>query len=161
MVKKGFDKEIDLSSLIKPKYIVLSLKQNKKTGIIKELADLANKYIRLKNNKVLLNAILERERLGSTALGNGIAIPHAKIKNLKKPLLILGRAEEGVDFDSLDGEKTYLFFLLISPQDKVGLHLKILAKISHLIKDKFIIELLKKAKDKNEILKIISNFKNQ
>jgi len=73
-------------------------------------------------------------------------------------LLILGRLAEGVDFDALDGEKTYLFFMLILPQEEIGLHLKILAKISHLVKDKFVVERLKKVKDKHEIFEIIFSF---
>jgi len=151
-------KDIKLPDLLKEKYIELDLKEKEKTKLIAELVDIIAKPSRIKNGKTLFKAILEREKLGSTAIGNGIAVPHAKIKGIKKPLLILGRSFEGVDFNSLDGEKTYLFFMLISPQEEVGLHLKILAKISHLVKDKFIIERLKKVKDKHEIFQIISGF---
>jgi len=150
--------DIKLPDLLKEKYIELDLKEKEKTKLIAELVDLVAKPSRIKDEKALFKAILEREKLGSTAIGNGIAIPHAKIRGIKKPLLILGRSPEGVDFDALDGEKTYLFFMLISPQEEVGLHLKILAKISHLIKDKFVVERLKKVKDKHEIFEIISGF---
>ena len=150
-------RDIKLSDLLKEKYIELDLKEKEKTKLIAELIDIAAKPGRIKNG-ALFKAILEREKLGSTAIGNGIAIPHVKIKGVKKPLLILGRSAEGVDFDSLDGEKTYLFFMLISPQEEVGLHLKILAKISHLVRDKFVVERLKKIKDKHEIFEIISGF---
>ena len=150
--------DIKLPDLLKEKYIELDLKEKEKTKLIAELVDLVAKSSRIKDGKVLFKAILEREKLGSTGIGNGVAIPHAKIKGIKKPLLILGRSPEGVDFDSLDGENTYLFFMLISPQEEVGLHLKILARISHLVKDKFIVERLKKAKDKHEVFEIISGF---
>jgi fructose-specific phosphotransferase system IIA component len=151
-------RDIKLPDLLKEKYIELDLKGKEKTKLITELVNIVVKLSRIKDGKVLFKAILEREKLGSTAIGNGVAIPHAKIKGVKKPLLILGRSAEGVDFDALDGEKTYLFFMLISPKEKVGLHLKILAKISHVVKDKFIVERLKKIKDKHEVFEIISGF---
>jgi PTS system nitrogen regulatory IIA component len=150
-------RDIKLPDLLREKYIELDLKEKEKTKLIAELVDIAASR-RIKDRKTLFKAILEREKLGSTAIGNGIAIPHVKIKGVKKPLLILGRSAEGVDFDALDGEKTYLFFLLISPQQEVGLHLKILAKIAHLVKDKFIVERLKKVKAKHEVFEIISSF---
>jgi len=155
VVKHG---DIKLPDLLKEKYIELDLKEKEKTKLITELIDLAAKSSRIKDKKAIFKAILEREKLGSTGIGNGVAIPHVKIKEVKKPLLILGRSPGGVDFDSLDGEKTYLFFMLISPQEEVGLHLKILAKISHLVRDKFIVERLKKTKDKHEVFEIISGF---
>jgi PTS system nitrogen regulatory IIA component len=150
--------DIKLPDLLKEKYIELDLKEKEKTKLIAELVDIVAKPSRRKDGKALFKAILEREKLGSTAIGNGVAIPHAKIRGIKRPLLILGKSSEGVNFDSLDGEKTYLFFMLISPQEEVGLHLKILAKISHLVRDKFIVERLKKIKDKHEIFEIISGF---
>ena len=150
--------DIKLPDLLKDKYIELDLKEKEKPKLIAELVDMVAKPSRIKDRKAIFEAILEREKLGSTAIGNGVAIPHAKIKGIKKPLLILGRSTEGVNFDSLDGEKTYLFFMLISPQKEVGPHLKILAKISHLVKDKFVVERLKKIKDKHEIFEIISDF---
>jgi PTS system nitrogen regulatory IIA component len=150
--------DIKLPDLLKEKYIELDLKEKEKTKLIAELVDIVVKSSRIKGGESLFKAILEREKLGSTAIGNGVAIPHAKIRGIKRPLLILGKSSEGVNFDSLDGEKTYLFFMLISPQEEVGLHLKILAKISHLVRDKFIVERLKKIKDKHEIFEIISGF---
>jgi PTS system nitrogen regulatory IIA component len=158
MTKGVKHRDIKLPDLLKEKYIELDLKEKEKTKLIAELVNIVVKPSRIKDGKALYKAILEREKLGSTAIGNGVAIPHAKIKGVKKPLLILGRSAEGVDFDALDGEKTYLFFMLISPQEEVGLHLKILAKISRLVKDKFIVERLRKVEIKTEIYPIISDF---
>jgi len=158
MTEEVKHREIKLPDLLKEKYIVLDLQEKEKTKLIAELVNIVVKSSRIKNKEALFNAILEREKLGSTAIGNGVAIPHVKIKGFKKPLLILGRSIEGVNFDSLDGEKTYLFFMLISPQEKVGLHLKILAKISHLVKDKFVVERLKKIKGKHEVFELICGF---
>lgn len=149
-------REIRLSGLLKEKYINLSLKAQDKKKILLELADEVAKSSKLRDKKAFVKALLERERLGSTGIGNSLAIPHAKINEVKDFILVFGRKEEGVDFGALDGEKTFLFFILASPKNEVGGHLKIMAKISHLAKDKFVIESLKKAKDEKAILKIIS-----
>lgn len=154
-------KEVSLSSLLKEKFINLELKSNEKLSVMSELAELAAKSSKLTNKKAFLKAILEREELGSTGIGNGVAIPHAKTKMVRDFILVFGRQNSGVDFGALDGEKTYLFFALASPQEKVGAHLKILAEISRLVKDKFIVEQLKKAKDKKEIGKILLTYKKK
>jgi fructose PTS system EIIBC or EIIC component len=150
-------KAIKLSDLLNERFINLDLKGKTKKEIITELVDLISGSKKLKNKKALFEAILQREALGSTGIGDGIAIPHAKTKVTKGFILAFGRAAGGIDFGALDGEKTSLFFILASPEEEVGSHLKVLADISHLVKDKFIVSLLKKAKDKKEILKIISH----
>lgn len=153
-------KDIILCDILKQKYIELDLKGKEKKQLLAELVDLISKSGKLKNKKYLLDALLEREELGSTGIGNGVAIPHAKIDGVKEPMLAFGRAPEGVDFNSLDGEKTYIFFALISPKEEVGKHLKILAKISHIIKDKFTVNLFKKVKNAEEVLKTLSDAEN-
>lgn len=147
--------DVVLSDLLKQKYVAPELQGKDKSKLLSELVDLAHKSGKVKNKKSLLNALLEREKLGSTGIGNGVAIPHAKIEGVKEPLLVFGRASGGVDFSSLDGGQTYIFFMLISPKDEVGRHLKILARISHVIKDKFTVGRFRKAKDETEILKIL------
>ncbi|MGB4520372.1 MAG: PTS sugar transporter subunit IIA, partial [Candidatus Omnitrophota bacterium] len=84
-------------------------------------------------------------------------IPHGKSEVVRDFVLVFARCDMGIDFGALDGEKTYLFFALASPKKEVGWHLKVLAEIAHLVKDKFIVELLKKAKNKDEVLRIISS----
>lgn len=149
-------REIKLSNLLKGKFINLNLENKDKRKIIAELVGLIAQSKKLKSKKSFFDALIEREALGSTGIADGIAIPHAKTKVAEDFILAFGRSNEGVDFDALDGEKTFLFFILASPKDEIGRHLKILAEISHLVKDKFIVKLLRKAKDKNEILNIIS-----
>jgi len=149
--------EVKLSALLKEECTELDIKEKDKTKLIGELAALIARSLRGKDKKVFFNALLKRERLGSTAIGNGVAIPHAKIEGIKKVTLAFGRSLAGVDFSALDGEKTYLFFVLISPVKDVGVHLKILAKIAHLLQDKFAVYLLKKARTKKEIFKVISD----
>ena len=148
---------IKLSSLLKENLVELDLKGKDKTEIIDELVDMVASTGKVKNKKAFAAALMERERLGSTAIGNGVAVPHAKTDVINHTVLAFGRSISGVDFNSLDGEKTYLFFMLISPKEDIGSHLKILAKISHLIKDRFMVGLFKKAKNKKEVLSIISN----
>lgn len=151
-------KLIRLSKLLKPKFIELNLEGNNKIEIISELVELIASSRRLKNKKAFFKAVAERENMGSTAIGNGVAIPHAKNKGLNNFILAFAKKNEGIDFEALDGEKTFLFFVLASPEKDVGNHLKILADISRLVKDKFIIESLKKTKDKKEIIKIFGRF---
>ena len=148
---------VKLSNLLKENAVELNLEGKNKAEIISELVDIACKACGIRNKKTLTEALEEREKLGSTAIGNGVAVPHAKIDGIKQIILTFGRSSEGVDFSSLDGEKTYLFFMLISPKEDIGAHLKILAKISHLIKDRFMVGLFRKAKSKKEVLSTISN----
>lgn len=148
---------IKLSSLLKDNLINLELEGKDKSEIVDELVEIIVSSGKAKNKKALASAIMGRENLGSTAIGNGVAVPHAKIDGIKHTVLAFGRSGPGVDFNSLDGEKTHLFFMLISPKEDIGSHLKILAKISHLIKDRFMVGLFKKARSKKEVLSMIAN----
>lgn len=148
--------DVKLTQFLKEKCVGLEIRADSKKRVIAELVELIAKSGKLKDKKVFLSAVLKREKLGSTGIGNGIAMPHAKSAAVRDFTLAFARAPEGIDFGALDGEKTFVFFLLASPEKEVGLHLKMLAKISHLVKDKFIIENLIKAKSSKEILKIIS-----
>ncbi len=149
-------KVIKLSKLLKGRFINLKLKSSEKKKAIAELVEFVALSKKLKSKKAFLDAIVEREELGSTGIGNGVAIPHAKTKVAKDFILAFARKDEGIDFGALDGEKTFIFFILASPKEEVGMHLKILAEISRMVKDKFIVDLLRRAKDQKEILKIIS-----
>ena len=120
---------IKLSNLLKEKYITLALQEKTKNKVIVELVDLISQSGKVKDRKSFANAILKRERLGSTGIGNGVAIPHAKSEKVESFIIAFGRHSGGIDFGALDGEKTYLFFILASPDSDVGAHLKILADI--------------------------------
>jgi len=103
-----------------------------------------------------LNAVLsERERLGSTAIGDGIAIPHGKVSGVRSIVGVFGRCAQGVDFDSLDGKPTNLFFLLVAPEDSASLHLKALARVSRLFRDNSFRDHLMSARDSAEIYRLI------
>lgn len=158
-MKNQKSKEIRLANLLKEKCINLSLESKDKKGVIKELVDLIHAARKLKNKNDFFKAMLEREKIGSTGIGNGVAIPHVKSKLVDDFILIFARKEEGIDFGALDGENTYLFFALASPADNIGGHLKILSEISRMVKDKFIVECLRKAENKKDVLTIISRYR--
>jgi PTS system nitrogen regulatory IIA component len=102
-----------------------------------------------------MEVLIERERLGSTGIGDGIAIPHGKLANLDELLLSFGRSVSGVDFDSLDGKPAHLFFLVVAPENSAGTHLKALARISRLLKSNVVRRELMEAKDAGGIYRII------
>ncbi len=154
-------KDIKLHRLLNENLIELNLLEKNKARLLSVLVELVAKSGKLKNKKAFLRAIMEREKMGSTGIGNGVAIPHAKSKAVKALVLAFARSDSGLDFGALDGEKVHLFFMLASPEAHVGEHLKILAKISYLIKDKFTLEALRLAKAKKDVLKIISSFEKQ
>jgi len=127
-----------------------------KEGVLREMVhSLAQVETRVHEGR-LMDILLERESLGSTAIGEGVAIPHGKSKEIDKILASFGRSLPGVDFQSLDGKPTHLFFLLIAPEDSAGMHLKILAQISRLMKDPAFRKRLMKARSAEEIYTIFS-----
>ncbi len=103
----------------------------------------------------LVQVLLERERLGSTGIGMGIGIPHGKMKSLDSLMIGFGRSRKGVAFDSIDGKPVHLFFMLITPENSTGLHLKALARIARMLKNELFKEKLLRAKDRDEIISII------
>jgi PTS system nitrogen regulatory IIA component len=114
--------------------VVPALEADTKAGILAELAGRVADHHPEVDRSRLLTALEEREKLNSTALGDGVAIPHGKLPGIRRVFAAFGRSREGVDFDSLDGKPTHLFFLLVAPEDSAGAHLKALARISRLLK---------------------------
>jgi len=136
--------------------ISVDLKAKDKSEAISELCDILKSQGKIKESQPLTEALLQREKLGSTGIGQGIAIPHAKSESLDKVVAALGISKRGLDFESLDGEPVHIIFLLVAPPDSAGLHLKILARISRLLKDKFFRQSLRDAKTVEDVQKIIS-----
>jgi PTS system nitrogen regulatory IIA component len=99
---------------------------------------------------------LEREKLGSTGIGDGIAIPHGKMKGIEELVTSFGRSIKGVDFESIDNKPTHLFFLLVAPENSAGVHLKALARISRLLKDSGFRNRLMEASDRQDLFRIIA-----
>ncbi len=134
------------------------LKASTKEEVIAEMAGLLveSGAIEKKYKAKIIETLMAREALGSTAIGQGIAIPHGKSEAAEKMVAALAVSRKGVNFDSLDGELSYIFFLLIAPIDSAGPHLKILAQISRLLKDKFFRDSLKNTKSGKEMLDLVS-----
>lgn len=140
---------------LQPEDIIPDLAAEKKEDILKEMAALAvDRHPGLSAAEVL-KVLQERERLGSTGIGDGIAIPHGKLKQAKDVIAVFGRSVKGVEFNSLDGRKVHLLFLLLAPEDAVGIHLKMLARISRLLKDPSVRTRLLSAPDAEAISTII------
>jgi nitrogen PTS system EIIA component len=144
-----------ITDILNPEMVLPELKGNTKSDVLHELAGyLASKHREI--DPAALSAVLaERERLGSTAIGDGIAIPHGKLAGVNDIIGVFGRHVRGVDFDSLDGGPTHLFFLLVAPEDSASLHLKALARVSRLMKDPAFRERLSSAPDAAEIFRLI------
>jgi len=135
--------------------VIPALQGRTKDAIIPELAGhLAAVHTQIDAGR-LVEVLWERERLGSTAIGDGIAIPHGKLPGVTGVLGAFGRHLEGVDFQSLDGNPSKLFFLLVAPEDSVGLHLKALARVSRLLKDPEFRARLLTARDQAELYRTI------
>jgi len=140
------------------KAIITDIKSVKKEDVIKELVDalISGGDIEKRHRNKLIDALMARESLGSTAIGQGVAIPHAKLDCVDKLIAAFGLSKKGVDFDSLDGEPAYIFFLLVAPQDSAGPHLKALARISRLLKDKYFRDSLRACVEDKAVIKIIT-----
>lgn len=146
-----------ISDFLNKKAVSTDLKANDKPGIINELIDILVEAGSIKSSekKEIVKILMEREALGSTGIGQGIGIPHGKSDSVKDLVSAVGISKKGIDFESLDGEPVNIFFLLIAPENSAGPHLKALARISRLLKDKYFREMLKNAKDEKELVKII------
>ena len=137
------------------KAVLANLKATNKEGVIRELVDILAKAEGIRNKEELVTVLLNREALGSTGIGQGVGIPHGKTDAVKKLVAAFGICHQGVNFDALDGEPVFIFFLLVAPEDSAGPHLKGLARISRLLKDKFFRESLKQMTDEKSILRLI------
>jgi mannitol/fructose-specific phosphotransferase system IIA component (Ntr-type) len=133
-----------------------------KPGVIRELAEALQEAGKIAANEVdsIVKAVMKREELGSTGIGRGVAVPHTKHPSVDRLVGTVGVSPEGVDFDSLDGEKVQLFFLLISPPDRPGDHLRALENISRQLRDETFCRFLKKAKSAEDIRQLLDEADN-
>ncbi len=136
--------------------VIPALAAREKNAVLKEMATgLVASYPVLDANKVL-EVLLERERISTTAIGEGVAIPHGKLREVERVVGIFARSLEGVDFASVDGGPTHLFFVLIAPENAAADHLKALARISRLLKDPAFRSRLMEGKTAREIFEVIA-----
>jgi nitrogen PTS system EIIA component len=150
-----------ITEITTPEMVIPQLHGRTKPDVLSELArGLCKAHPEVMFDR-LLAVLHERERLGSTAIGDGIAIPHGKLRGISQILGIFGRSTGGLDFDSLDGNPTYLFFLLVAPEDSASLHLKALARVSRLFKDSSFRQRLLDAADAAELYRLLKEEDNK
>jgi PTS system nitrogen regulatory IIA component len=146
-----------ISELINDRLIIPKFTGKSKKQVLEELA----KHLALNKKNIdpdeLLRVLIEREKLGSTGIGDGVAIPHGKLNGLENIILVFGKSNEGIDFDSIDGKPVNLIFLLVAPSNSAGVHLKALARLSRLLKDKNFRQELLDASDAQSLYNIIAN----
>ncbi len=147
---------VNIAELLDPAAIVAELKGGSKNEVLAELTDALLAANPKLNRAEVLRVLQERERLGSTGIGDGVAIPHGKLKNIDRQLIAFGLSDKGVEFDAMDGQPARLFFLLIAPEEAAGAHLKTLARISKLLKGSQVRERLRDARDRQRIHEIIA-----
>jgi len=147
---------VKITDFLSTQTIIPSLSQREKTAVLQEMAEaLAANYSNLDPQKVL-GVLLERERISTTAIGEGVAIPHGKLPGVERVLGVFARSLQGVDFSSLDGGPTHLFFVLIAPESAAADHLKALARISRLLKDETFRRRLLTGQTGEELYRIIA-----
>lgn len=145
-----------LKHFLKPEYLNDNLQAKSKTEALAELSQLIVQGPLKLDQSEIYDVLLQREKLGSTGIGDGVAIPHGKITGLKELIIAFGRSKNGVAFNSIDGRLVHLFFLLLAPENSTGQHLKILAKISKMTKVGNFRRKLMEAKSCEELYKIIT-----
>lgn len=146
---------MELADLLSPDGIIPSLKAKNKKQALQELAELGAVVTRLPERNIL-EGLMQRESLGSTGLGGGIAIPHAKFKELDRIHCLVARLETPIEFDALDNEPVDLIFVLLAPEHASGDHLKALARISRLLREPKALDRLRAARDRAGIHAILT-----
>ena len=153
---RGFN-EMKLVQYLDEDLIIPDLTARTKSEALAELiSPLASKYAFIDKEQVY-KVLLDREKLGTTGIGDGVAIPHGKLENIEDVLLVAGRSLEGIDFEALDHKPVHIFFMLLAPEKNAGKHLKVLAFVSRLLQDVNFKEAFLGAKDRQELWRLLSS----
>ena len=144
-----------LSEILSINNIIPELRAKDKKGVLGELAGAIADYDASIDKGLLVKVLVEREHLGSTGIGDGVAIPHGKLSSVKQPIVSFGRSKKGLDFDSMDGQPAFLFFLLLAPENSSGLHLQVLTKIARILKSNTLRKALMQVESREEIYQTI------
>ena len=145
----------NVADYIKVDTINLNLESKTKNAVIRELYNNLEETNLIKDEELGLNDIFAREEMGSTGIGKKIALPHAKTKAVDELIATFGISRNGIDYESLDNENVNIFFMFLCPEEKTQEYLKVLARISRLIRDDKFIDKLLKAESNGEIIEII------
>ena len=146
---------MQITDFLKKDAIKVGMKAKNKDEALKELLDLLVATGQVDNKRKMLSVLREREDLGSTGIGQGLAIPHGKSDCAKALCSAFGVSKNGVNFDALDGERVHVFCLLVAPEQEAGLHLKALARVASLLKDRYFRRQLQNSRSSDEVLAAI------
>ena len=146
---------MQLSDIIHSNAVIANLKATSKKKALQELADFAADAVKI-DAKIIFETLMQRERLGSTGLGRGIAIPHGKFAAIDKVHGVFARLAQPIDFESTDDEPVDLIFLLMAPESAGADHLKALARISRMLRDKTLVEKLRGTEDAGGLYSILT-----
>jgi PTS system nitrogen regulatory IIA component len=147
---------VKITDFLTVQTIIPALSSREKNSALEEMANWLVSYHRHLNKQTVLTVLLEREKISTTAIGEGVAIPHGKLPGVERVLGVFARSPQGVDFASLDGGPTHLFFVLIAPENAAADHLKALARISRLLKDEAFRRRLMEGQTSQELFNIIA-----
>ncbi|HVP07545.1 MAG TPA: PTS sugar transporter subunit IIA [Candidatus Acidoferrum sp.] len=146
-----------LSKFCDESLVTFNLKSSTKEGVIEELVDLAASSNMIKDRAELLDDVRERENLVTTGVGYGVAFPHAKTKAAKGIVIAFGRSTKGIDFEAMDHRAVHLFFLIAAPEDAIGAHLNVMARLSFLMKSEDNRRKLMQAGSPGDVLALMDN----
>lgn len=144
-----------LLDIVSPGGVVDDLRAETKEGVLREMSEVVAADLPFLSAQALTSILLDRESLGSTGIGDGVAIPHGKVPGLDRLSAVVARSRAGVQFHSLDGKPAHLFFLVVAPEQSAGMHLKALARISRLLKDARFRRSLLDARDADDLRRIL------
>jgi nitrogen PTS system EIIA component len=152
---------LKLADILKESCVIADVQGVTKKEVIFELVEPLKKTNLLADVDAAVNIIMEREKLGSTGIGDGVAIPHGKMKNLDTVLCVVGRSQGGVDFDAVDKKLVHIFFLVLAPEESASLHLTALSRISKILRDQSFRKRVLKVTDAHDIYKDIIEADNK
>jgi PTS system nitrogen regulatory IIA component len=144
-----------LLDIVSPGGVVDDLRAETKEGVLREMSEVVADRLPSLSASTLADILMERESIGSTGIGDGVAIPHGKVPGLDRLVAVVARSRAGVQFHSLDGKPAHLFFLIVAPEQSAGMHLKALARVSRLLKDARFRHSLLDARDAEELRRIL------
>ena len=148
---------MDLNNFFSEESIIMNCQSKSKKNVLELISEIASS-VSATNKDMVFEKLYEREKLGTTAFGNGIAIPHARIDNLSEAKIIILKLETAIDFNSSDGEKVDLIVSLLAPNNKNELHIQILSKIAEMLDDKVFREKIRNCSNKSEIKSVINSY---
>jgi len=144
-----------ITDILDQSLIIADLTSKTKKNVLEELVSHLAKCEGKVDEDELLKVLLEREKLGSTGINDGVAVPHGKLKNIDRLLSVFGRSREGVDFGALDNKPSHLFFLLVAPESSAGTHLKALARISRIAQNEMFRKRCMEANTKEDLFQLV------